>query len=480
MKKLKIKISYFNRYLILSIIFLFTCLFYFLLPTLYDNESLQKQLETKLFKEYGIKLALTGDINYGILPSPYFEINNSKLYFEKKNKNNEFAQINKLKIYISARTLYKQEKIKIKKTLFEESIFDFNKKSWKFLKEYLQNPFSQNKIYIKNSKIFIKKNYSGGALAIFTIKKLDTSYNEEKNQNSLDIVGNMFNSQFKFNWNNDLNFSGKSNSILKLTDINLGIKNDIQKSIFENSILYVGNQKLTFIGSQVNINYKFDNKILTFSTKDSKVNNNPIYIDGKIYFKPFYFNIGVDLKKINLSKLFNQNSLINDILSNNIYYHNNFNGNLIININELKRNKVFDFAKVNINFKNGITTLDDTELVSKKFGSLKFITSELIEKNNKNVLKANLEIEINNQKKFYQRFQISKNLRKPIDKIKLVIDKDLSSGDLKIYSIKIYYKNKKYVTENIESYLESINNEISMDSIYSLNNFFEEIFKQIN
>ena len=77
MKKLKIKISYFNRYLILSIIFLFTCLFYFLLPTLYDNESLQKQLETKLFKEYGIKLALTGDINYGILPSPYFEINNS-------------------------------------------------------------------------------------------------------------------------------------------------------------------------------------------------------------------------------------------------------------------------------------------------------------------------------------------------------------------------------------------------------------------
>ena len=62
----------------------------------------------------------------------------------------------------------------------------------------------------------------------------------------------------------------------------------------------------------------------------------------------------------------------------------------------------------------------------------------------------------------------------------LAIDKDLSSGDLKIYSIKIYYKNKKYVTQNINSYLESINNEISMDSIYSLNNFFEEIFKQIN
>ena len=168
----------------------------------------------------------------------------------------------------------------------------------------------------------------------------------------------------------------------------------------------------------------------------------------------------MNLKKINLSKLFNQKFLINDVLNNDIYSHNNFNGNLIININELKRNKVFDFAKVNINFKNGAISLDDTELVSKKFGSLKFITSELIEMDNKNILKADLELEIDNQKKFYQRFQISKSLRKPVDKIHLVVDKDLNSGDLKIYSIKIYYKNKKYVTQNINSYLDSINNEI--------------------
>ena len=480
MKKLKIKISYFNRYLILSIIFLFTCLFYFLLPALYDYKSLQKQLEAKLLEEYGIRISLTEKITYKILPSPNFEIDESILYLEKKDKNNEFAKVKKLKVFVSARTLYKQEEIIIKRAVFEESVFNFNRNSWKFIKNYLQKPISNNKIFIKKSKIFIKKNSNNGALAIFSIKNLEASFNNEKNNNNLNIVGNMFNSPFKFSWQNDLNFSGKSKSILKLSDINLGIKNEIQKSIFEDKILYVGNQKLNFFGSQINTKYKFDDKLLTFLTKESKVNNIPIFIKGDIYFSPFFFKAKVNLKKINLSKIFNQKFLLNDILNNNIYSHNNFNGNIMLNVDELQRNKVFDSAKFNINFKNGKITFDDTKLTSIKFGNLKFIESELIEVNNKNVLRAKLEFNINNQKKFYQRFQIAKNLRKPLDKINLSVDKDLNSGDLKIYSINIYKNGKKYDTQSVKSYLESIDNEINTDSIYTLNNFLEDTFKLIN
>ena len=56
MKNLKIKkiisslnkISHFNRYLILTIIFLFSYVFYLSIPVLYDYESLQKQLEINL------------------------------------------------------------------------------------------------------------------------------------------------------------------------------------------------------------------------------------------------------------------------------------------------------------------------------------------------------------------------------------------------------------------------------------------------
>ena len=159
---------------------------------------------------------------------------------------------------------------------------------------------------------------------------------------------------------------------------------------------------------------------------------------------------------------------------------NNFNGKLSININKITRNKIFDFAKFNINFKNGKLIFDKTELISKKFGTLQLYDSQLIELDKKNVLKTNAILNIDDQRNFYQRFQISKNLRKPIDKIYLEIEKDLNSEDLKIYKFNISFQDKNYSTQNVETYLKNINYEVNIDNIYDLNKFFKEIFKQIS
>ena len=155
-------ISRFNRYLILFILSLFSCIFYLSIPALYNFESLQKQLEIKLLDDFKLNISLSENIKYNLLPSPSFEIANSSLYLESKNKLNELGQLKKFKIYISARSLYKQEEIKIKRIVFEESIFDFNEKSWKFISNYFQNEILNKKIIIKKSKIFLKKNLDNG------------------------------------------------------------------------------------------------------------------------------------------------------------------------------------------------------------------------------------------------------------------------------------------------------------------------------
>ena len=162
MKKLKIKkiisslneISHFNRYLILTIVFLFSYIFYLSIPSLYDYESLQKQLEIKLLEEFKLKITLSKNIKYIKLPSPYFEILDSTLHLETKDKVDEFGHIKKLKIYISIRNLYKQEELKINKILFQESIFNLNNNSWKFLSDYLQNKPLKKKIFVKKVKYF--------------------------------------------------------------------------------------------------------------------------------------------------------------------------------------------------------------------------------------------------------------------------------------------------------------------------------------
>ena len=92
MKNIKRKISVFNRYLILLIVFLFLYLFYLSIPGLYNYERLQRDLTTKLSKEFNLNASLSGNITYKILPTPNFEILNVIL----NTDSDEFAQIKKM------------------------------------------------------------------------------------------------------------------------------------------------------------------------------------------------------------------------------------------------------------------------------------------------------------------------------------------------------------------------------------------------
>ena len=490
MKNLKIKkiisslneISHFNRYLILTIVFLFSYVFYLSIPVLYDYESLQKQLEIKLLEEFKLKITLSKNIKYITSPLPYFEIFDSTLYLETKDKVNEFGKIKKLKIYISTRNLYKQEKLKIKKILFQESVFNLNNSSWKFLSDYFQNKGSKKKIFVKKSKIFLKQNNDHETLAIFTIDNLDTFYNDKTNHNKLNVYGRSFNTSFDLKWTSDFNNLGKSKFLLKFKEINLAVKSNLQKDIFKENIQYTGNQTINFIGSRIKTKVKFDNKLLSFSSQDSKINDSKISMHGKIDFHPFFFNINFVVDKMNLSRIFDEKFLANDLINNDIYFHKNFNGNLTIDINNLTKNKIFDQAKFIINFNNGKMKFDNTELISEKFGFLTLFDSQLTKLNEDSLLRTKAVLDITNEKKFYQRFQIPKNLRKPLNKIIFGIDKNLNSNDLKIYKFEIYPKMKNYPSEDIELFLKNYNlsDYAKVNSFFDLKKFFNEIFKEIN
>ena len=70
----KFKVSSFNRFLITLISLLFISLFYLLIPTLYDKNWVQQNIEHNLLKEFKINFSLSSDISYNILPSPHFLI----------------------------------------------------------------------------------------------------------------------------------------------------------------------------------------------------------------------------------------------------------------------------------------------------------------------------------------------------------------------------------------------------------------------
>ena len=172
---------FFSRYLISIIVILFSYLFYLSIPVFYNYGDLQKDITKKLLKEFNLNVALSANIIYKILPSPNFEISNIILSTDSDKKFNEFAQIKKLKIYVSIQKLHSQKKLEIKKIIFSDANFNINKNSFNYINNFFRKKSSSKKIIITKSKIFFRKDVDKkDAIALSSIYKSKIFYDEKK------------------------------------------------------------------------------------------------------------------------------------------------------------------------------------------------------------------------------------------------------------------------------------------------------------
>ena len=141
----KIKISLLNKIIILTIIIIFSILFYLSLPALYDYEKIQSQLKIELLNNFNLNTQISNSINYRILPAPHFEIHDSKIFSNEGGEEKVIGEIKKIKIYVEASKIYNQKKLKIKNIVITNSIFNFNKKNLQFVYDLLQNHASKKK-----------------------------------------------------------------------------------------------------------------------------------------------------------------------------------------------------------------------------------------------------------------------------------------------------------------------------------------------
>ena len=198
MESKKVSISVFNRYLILFFLVLFSYLFYLSVPTIYNYGVLQKDLNNKLLKDFNLNTSLSANITYKILPSPNFEITNVLLNTNSENELKEYAQIKKMKIYISSKNLFDQRKLEIKKILISGANIHIDKDSYNYFNSFLSKKFSNKKINIKKSKIFFEqKKDKKNVIALSTINKIDLIHEDKQNNNLINIEGSIFNTTYR-------------------------------------------------------------------------------------------------------------------------------------------------------------------------------------------------------------------------------------------------------------------------------------------
>ena len=204
----KFIISSFNKYFITFIGLLFLYLFYLLIPILYDKGWVQNKIESKFIDEFKINLSSSADISYRILPSPHYFIKNSKILIDNAESQKPIADIKNLKVFLSQGNFFNKEKITIKKVIINNANFSLLSNDLKILNEFSNNQFSNKKIKINDSNIFLKNNLN----ETITIVKIDEAiffYNSEKLVNLFNLKGKTFNVPFFFDLTNKISLQKK-------------------------------------------------------------------------------------------------------------------------------------------------------------------------------------------------------------------------------------------------------------------------------
>ena len=119
-KKFKIKnyISNFRKKnpfnpIILSIILVFLLSLYFTIPTFYNYENFDKEIQKKVSKDFKLNLKNISSVTYLMLPTPHFLIEECDIHFSNDPKE-KILKAKNLKINIFSKNLHKKEKIELK------------------------------------------------------------------------------------------------------------------------------------------------------------------------------------------------------------------------------------------------------------------------------------------------------------------------------------------------------------------------------
>ncbi len=425
-------ISVFNKYLITFIGLLFICLFYLLVPLLYNKTWVQSNIESKLLNEFKINLSTSADISYRILPAPHFLIKDSKILVANGEQKQSIADIKYLKIFLNQSNFFNKKKMKIKKIIISDANFSFLTSDFELLNTFKNSKFSNKKIKINNSNIFFKNNLEE-TISIIKVDKIILFSDNEKLSNFLNLKGEIFNIPFTFVFNNH-------NDAKKYEEINFNSKllklNISNKSTTEKKLIF-GKNDILFLRSKINTKYNVKEKLITFKSDNSRLINSKVGYTGELSINPFDLNLNIHLNNYKISKLFNINPILIEFFKSGLPFNDNISLHTSIIVNSNVKNEIFHNAKINFHIINGAIHFNKTKFINNNIGSLQLINSNLFYRNNDLVFNSDILIDIKSSENLFSFLNTSKSSRKFFKTILINLDYNFLTNKIKFNNVKI-------------------------------------------
>ena len=153
---------------------------YLSLPYFYNTNNLVNKIKNQLSKNLNFNFAINKDFTYNFFPKPNFVFKETKFYNDKKN----FADVERIKIYISPKHLFSLDNIKIDDVILKDVNFNLDNKNYNFFTKLLNNNFSNFDFEINDSNVFYR-NIENDVLFINKVNQLKYYFYTKDKKNTL-------------------------------------------------------------------------------------------------------------------------------------------------------------------------------------------------------------------------------------------------------------------------------------------------------
>ena len=432
----KILLSKDNRvFLGVGIVALLT-LVYFLIPTFYNKNYIQAEIKNQILKNYNIQLKINKEIKYGLLPKPHFYTKNLSIIMDKK----EIGTTDILKVFIRTDKFLSLNKLFIKDLVFHKTDFNINYDDVNFFQRLLNVEPNENKISFKKSNLFFRNKND----ELLFINKVDNSkfYYDSKNLKNVFYAKNeIFNVPFKLTIKND-RFDKKFNSNFVSKKIRLNIENEMSydKEIKKGSL------DVLFVNKDTSLNYEIKKDSLNYYSN----NNN---YKGKIDFKPFYFSAEFNYNGISFKNLFNNDSILMNLIESEIFNNKNLNLDLVFNIRDIINIDELNNLILKIGIEQGNISPSNSSIMWKDDLKIQLTDSLIIFDKEDTYLAGNIIIDIIDIDNFYKSFQVKKINRKTIKNIEFDFNYNLNKKKITFDNFQI----DNNTNPNVEKFINRIN-----------------------
>ena len=431
---------------------------YFLLPTFNNKYKIQAEIKNHILQKYDINISFNDKLYYALIPSPHYVTKNVLIF----NNNRKIAKVKKLKIYISSKNFFTFNKILINDIIFNNVDFNIQLNDLEFFEKLLKTEPNENQIIFKNSNIFYENKYNE-ILFINKINKSRFFYDSNNLQNVLSSENKIFNLPFKLLIKND-----KFNKIINTSFDIKKLRLNINTNLNYNEDIKEGNTNIKFINKDTSFNFKIDkNSLKFFSNKDKNT------YKGQVDFKPFYFTADFDYIGLSTKNLFNDDSILMDIIKTEIFSNQNLNAKINFNLKDITDISELNNLFLKIDIEEGGINFSKSNLMWKKDLKITFNESFLTYDENEIKIIGNTLLEFEDLDNFYKSFQVKKDNRNRLKKIEFDFIYSLDKKTFNFDNVKI----DNFENENIKEYLEEFN--LSQDRSFNkitFKNFISDFF----